>query len=113
MKKITETYLRNLIRESIRKNLQEISSDTVDWAKEKAWEKYSRYSAEYGQNDPRTVKAREQYNYFKEKWDTEYDYGNSSRKARLLKNRDDRHSGKRTYQDGKGWRTQNKKENIK
>lgn len=109
-KKITETYLRNLIRESIRKNLNEISTDTIDSAKDKARKKYNKYRAEYGENDPRTAKAVEQYGKFKANWDTEYSKGNLSRRARLSKNRDDRKSGKRTYQSGKGWRTHNNNE---
>lgn len=103
-RKIGQSYLRKVIKEGLKKALNEISTDTLWSAQKKAYRKYKVYYDKFGPNDPRTLKAREQYDNFKYAWDNEYISGNNNRKARMLKNSDNIDSGKRSYISGIGWR---------
>lgn len=103
---IGEGRINRAITESIRRFINELSTDTIDVASDKASRKYLNASAKYGDNSPRTRRAKEQSHKFANAWIDEYVKGNDARKARLDKNREDRQNGKRTYVKGKGWRTQ-------
>ena len=101
-----ESRINRAISESITKFINEISTDTRDEASKKAFRKYLDSSEKYGNADPRTKHAKDQYNTFSNSYGDEYVKGNTAKKARMDKNREDRESGKRTYVKGKGWRTQ-------
>lgn len=100
-----ESRINRAITESIRKFINEISSDTKDEASKKAFRKSIRNEYKYGKSDPRTQHAKDQYNTFANSYEDEFKNGNTAKKARMSKNREDRESGKRTYIKGKGWRT--------
>ena len=103
---IGEGKINKAITESIRKFINEISSDTKDEASKKAFRKYLNNEYKYGKSDPRTQHAEDQYNTFSNSYEDEFKNGNTAKKARMSKNKEDRESGKRTYVKGKGWRTQ-------
>ena len=109
--RLNESELRHVIVESVKRILRETSTDTVDSAIEKAKEKYKQCLNKYGDNDPRTKQAYYQYSKFKNKWDSEYNKGNVSRRARMLTDREKRQSGERTYVSGKGWRNNDESTN--
>ena len=92
------------IRMAVRHTLNEISDDTIDSAADKALERWQEYLDKYGTNDPRTIKAYNQYEKFKSAWKSSYDKGNNARKARMLQNQEGRRAGKREFVSGKGWR---------
>jgi len=100
-----ESRINRAITESIRRFINELSSDTRDEARKKAFRKYTDNSEKYGNADPRTKHAKDQYNTFANSYELEYYRGNTAKKARMDKNSEDRESGKRTYVKGKGWRT--------
>lgn len=100
-----ENRISRAITESINSILNEISTDTIDSASDKADKKVGNAFRKYGPNNPITKRAREQKKKFSDEWNKEYTKGNDARKARLEKNREDRKNGKRTYQNGAGWRT--------
>lgn len=105
-----ENKINRAITESIRKFINEISSDTKDEASKKAFRKYLNNEYKYGKSDPRTQHAEDQYNTFSNSYEDEFKNGNTAKKARMSKNKEDRESGKRTYVKGKGWRTQQEKQ---
>jgi hypothetical protein len=100
-----EGKLNRAITESITNFINELSSDTRDEARAKAQKKYIANNSKYGPNAPRTQQARSQFNKFADSVDSEYYKGNTAKKARMDKNKEDRKTGKRTYVSGKGWRT--------
>lgn len=100
-----ENRIRKAVMESIMGLMNEISTDTMDSASDKASRKYLDTRAKYGENDPRARRAGEQSRKFANAWNDQYIHGNDARKARLDKNREDRKNGARTYQKGIGWRT--------
>ena len=103
---IGEGRINRAITESIRRFINELSTDTRDEARKKAFRNFTKNSEKYGNADPRTQHAKDQYNTFANSYEQEYYKGNTAKKARMDKNREDRESGKRTYVKGKGWRTQ-------
>ena len=105
-----ENKINRAITESIRRFINELSSDTRDEARKKAFRKYTDNSEKYGNTDPRTRHAKDQYNTFANSYELEYYRGNTAKKARMDKNKEDRESGKRTYVKGKGWRTKQDEE---
>ena len=103
---IGEGKINKAITESITNFINELSTDTIDSAREKAEEKYKNISRKNGACSPMGQHAKAQADKFKKAYADEYVKGNTARKARMDKNQEDRHSGKRTYIKGKGWRTQ-------
>ena len=101
-----ENKINRAITESIRKFINEISTDTRDEASKKAFKKYLDNEYKHGKSDPRTQHAKDQYDTFANSYEDEFKNGNTAKKARMSKNKEDRESGKRTYVKGKGWRTQ-------
>lgn len=101
---LTESRVNRIISETISNLINELSTDTIDSAKNKGCDKYEKAYRTYGECDPRTKKAESQYLKFKGKWDEDFANGNTTRKARMLSNREKRQKGERTYVNGKGWR---------
>lgn len=101
-----ENKINKAITESITNFINELSTDTIDSAREKAEEKYKNISRKNGSLSPMGQHAKAQADKFKKAYADEYQKGNTARRARMDKNQEDRHSGKRTYVKGKGWRTQ-------
>lgn len=97
---MNESQLHNFIKESVKRVLSEISTDTLDSAVDSAKEKYSKTYNKYGSADPRTTHAGNQYNLFNNEYKKRYEKGNDAKKARMLKNHDDRVNGKRDYDLG-------------
>jgi hypothetical protein len=106
MIRLTEGDLHRIVKESVNRILNELSSDTIDSAREKAEKKYKDISSKNGPLSPMGQHAKAQADKFKKAYSEEYQKGNTARRARLDKNREDRQNGKRTYIKGKGWRTQ-------
>jgi hypothetical protein len=103
---IGEGRINRAITESIRRFINELSTDTIDSAREKAEEKFKKISGKNGALSPMGQHAKSQAEKFRKAYADEYQKGNTARKARLDKNSEDRQNGKRTYVKGKGWRTQ-------
>ena len=101
---LTESRVNRIISETISNLINELSTDTIDSAKNKGWDKYEKAYRTYGERDPRTKHAESQYQKFKGKWDEDFANGNTARRARMLGNREKRQKGERTYVSGKGWR---------
>ena len=102
--KLTETDLHRIIGECVKNVLNELSTDTIDSAREKAEGEYRQAKSRFGNNDPRVLKKGNQLKRFQQAWNDEYLNGNDNRKAKMLDNREKRQDGKRTYVSGKGWR---------
>ena len=101
---LTESRVNRIISETISNLINELSTDTMDSAREKAGEKYEKAYRNYGGSDPRTQQAQSQHKKFKDSWDKEFIKGNTARQARMHGNREKRQKGERTYVSGKGWR---------
>lgn len=102
--RITESDIHKMVKNAINEMVNEISDDTIDSARDKSWEKYWDNSEKYGEDDPRTSTAYDQAVNFSRERDKRYS-SSERRAARMEKNKEDRKSGKRTYQKGRGWVT--------
>ena len=102
--KLTETDLHRIIGECVKNVLNELSTDTIDSAREKAEGEYRQAKSRFADNDPRVLKKGGQWKKFEKAWDDEYRNGNNNRKAKMLDNREKRKNGQRSYVSGKGWR---------
>lgn len=102
--RLTESDLHRIVKEAVRRTITEITDDTVNSAAFKSLDKWRNTSSKYGQNDPRTQRAKEQHDFFNKSWNDEYEQGNTAKKARMLQHRDDQYHGRRGYVNGQGWR---------
>lgn len=101
---VDESIINRAVRRTINEMVNEISDDTIDSASHKSWQKYWGNSGKYGEDDPRTSTAYDQAVNFSRERDKRYS-SSKRRAARIEKNNEDRKSGKRTYQKGRGWVT--------
>ena len=102
--KLSESQLHRIIKESVKRAINEISLDTIDSAGDAACEKYDKLGQQYGEADPRTKHALDQCYKFKDYYKDEYDSSNLAKRARMKDNQQRRLNGTRRYINGKGWR---------
>ena len=102
--KLNEIDLHHIISECVKNVLNELSTDTIDNAREKAEGEYRQRKSRFADNDPRVLKKGGQWKKFEKAWVDEYCNGNNNRKAKMLDNREKRKNGQRSYVSGKGWR---------
>ena len=102
--RLTEGDLHRIVKESVRRIINELSDDTIDSARDAADKKVKKYSERYGEGSAPHRQAQQQRNNFSEKWMNTYRKANANRQARMIKNRTDRQAGRRKYENGK-WRT--------
>lgn len=104
--RLTESDLHRIVKEAVRRTITEITDDTIYSARQKSLDKLITLNQQYGEYDPRTQHARDQYDFFRKSWDDEYDQGNTARKAKMKQRAYDQRYGKRRYVSGKGWRNE-------
>ena len=104
--RLTESDLHRIVKEAVRRTITEITDDTVNSAIVKSRNKLANSLCQYGQNDPRAQRAKEQFEFFNKNWNDEYEQGNTARKAKMLQHRYDQKEGNRRYVSGKGWRNE-------
>ena len=108
--RLTESDLHRVIKESVTRIINEISTDTVDWAKDGAYKKLSTLARKHGNADERTKRAADQYAHFRGEYDKRYKEGNAAKQAKMVQRQEDRENGKRKYYKGVGWRDADKYE---
>lgn len=98
------------IRQIVEQVINEVSTDTAYSAQNKAYERWKDYESQFGPNDARTQRAKDQYinikNGYEHKRHTDVGTGNGS--ARRSINREVRNGqidrGELQYVNGTGWR---------
>lgn len=104
--RLTESDLHRIVKEAVRRTITEITDDTINSAIGKSRDKLNKSLSQYGQNDPRSRRAKEQFEFFNKSWNDEYEQGNTARKAKMRQHQVDQKDGKRRYVSGKGWRNE-------
>lgn len=104
--KLTEEALRQIVEQVI----NEVSTDTAYSAQNKAYERWKECMSQFGANDARTQRARDQYINIKNGYDHKrhVDVGTGNGSARRSMNREVRNGqidrGELQYVNGTGWR---------